>query len=448
MSTNRSQWGSSVGFILSAVGAAIGLGTIWRFPYLAGMHGGGIFLFTYLVVCLVLGLTLMAAEMCLGRTTKKSTIGAFRAITKNKAWRAVGMLNIMSCWLITWFYYIIGGWVLFYVVKSLDGAIPFTPHVNPQFFQDIFHAFITNPIEPFIYCTLFTLTTLLIVMGGVKKGIEQFSKILLPLRLALMLVLIIRSVTLPGGWAGVEYFLIPDLSKLSMATLLEAMGLAFFTLSIATGIILTYGSYTTDKTNLINSAKWTALLTVFACFLAGLVVLPAVFAFGVNLSAGPSLIFIVMPAIFGHMPFGELFAILFFVMLYFAAQMSAVALLEVLASFLIDELHLKRRHAVLLSVAAILPFCLPISLSFGLWSGPDYQLFGKTLFDFLDYLTSCLMLPIGGILLSLFLGWVAWDAIQNNLSNQPTHPIWLAIIKNSMRFVVPILIFIILVQSN
>jgi NSS family neurotransmitter:Na+ symporter len=285
-------------------------------------------------------------------------------------------------------------------------------------------------------------------MSGVKNGIEKFSKILLPIRLILMLALIARAVTFPGGWEGVKYFLIPDFSKLTIAMLLEALGLGFFTLSLAMGIIITYGSYTPNKINLFNSAKWTALLTVFACFLAGLVVLPTVFAFGFDPAAGPGLVFIVMPIIFGHMPLGLLFAILFFIVLYVAAQLSAVAISEVITSFFIDEFHMKRHYAALSTAAVIFPVCIPVSLSLGIWSGAEYQLFGKTLFDLADYLTFSIMLPIGGMLLSIFTGWVAWDKLEDNLIGEGSRPIWLPLFKNGLRFVAPLLILLILVQSN
>lgn len=448
MKTDRSQWSSSFGVILATVGAAIGLGTIWRFPYLASKYGGGIFLLTYLVVCLTLGFILVVMELCLGRTAKTSTVGAFRAVAKHKGWQAIGVLNILAIWMITWFYYIIGGWILFYIVKIIDGTIPLETNVNPAVFEDIFAKFIASPVEPLFYCALFLSLTLLIVVSGVKNGIEKFSKILLPIRLILMLALIARAVTFPGGWEGVKYFLIPDFSKLTIAMLLEALGLGFFTLSLAMGIIITYGSYTPNKINLFNSAKWTTLLTVFACFLAGLVVLPTVFAFGFDPAAGPGLVFIVMPIIFGHMPLGLLFAILFFIVLYVAAQLSAVAISEVITSFFIDEFHMKRHYAALSTAAVIFPVCIPVSLSLGMWSGAEYQLFGKTLFDLADYLTFSIMLPIGGMLLSIFTGWVAWDKLEGNLIGEGSRPIWLPLFKNGLRFVVPLLILLILIQSN
>lgn len=448
MTKNRSQWGSSFGVILATVGAAIGLGTIWRFPYLASKYGGGVFLLTYLVVCLTLGFILVVMELCLGRTAKTSAVGAFSAVAKHKGWQAIGILNTAAVWMVSWFYYIIGGWVLFYIVKIIDGTIPIGENVKPAVFEGIFSTFVANPVEPLFYCAVCLSLTLLILLGGVKNGIEKFSKILLPIRLILMLVLIARAVTFPGGWEGVEYFLIPDFSKLTMAMLLEALGLGFFTLSLAMGIVLTYGSYTPNKVNLFNSAKWTALLTVFACFLAGLVVLPTVFAFGFDPAAGPGLVFMVMPAIFGHMPLGLLFAVLFFVILYLAAQLSAVAIAEAITSFFIDEFHMKRRYAVLATAAAIFPMCIPVSLSLGIWSGADYQLFGKTIFDLADYVAFSIMLPVGGILLSIFTGWVAWDKLESNLIGEGSRPIWLPIFKNTLRFVMPLLILVILIQSN
>ncbi|KMN34222.1 MULTISPECIES: sodium-dependent transporter [Chromobacterium] len=406
----RSQWGSRLGFILAAAGSAIGLGAIWKFPYVAATNGGGAFLFIYLGICLTLGLALMLSEMALGRASKAGAVGAFRQLAGG-AWPIIGYMSVLVCFLILAFYSVVGGWTIAYIVKALGGSIMTS---DAKVLGGIFSGFISDPLQPIAYHAGFALLTLWVVAGGVQKGIENLSKFLMPALFVLMLVLIARGLTLPGAWEGVKYFVAPDFSKVSAAMLVDALGLAFFSLSLGLGIMITYGSYVSKESNLLGSALWVILLTVATCFLAGLMVLPAVFAFGFDPSAGPGLTFITMPAVFAHLPLGQLFAVMFFCLLLLAALTSSVSLLEVVTSFAIDEFGLKRGQAAWVMTLGIFLLGIPASLSLGVWS--EYQLFGMGFFDLLDYLTSKLLMPLGELLLALFVGWKAWPVVRRELA--------------------------------
>ncbi|QEL54698.1 sodium-dependent transporter [Chromobacterium paludis] len=406
----RSQWGSRLGFILAAAGSAIGLGAIWKFPYVAATNGGGAFLFVYLGICLTLGLALMLSEMALGRAANAGAVGAFRKLAGG-FWPIIGYMGVLVCFLILSFYSVVGGWTIAYIGKSLDGSILTS---DAKALGAIFGGFISHPSLPLLYHGVFALLTLAVVAGGVQKGIEALSKFLMPALFALMLLLIARGLTLPGALDGLAYFVAPDFSKLSGAMLMDALGLAFFSLSLGLGIMITYGSYVGRDSNLVGSALWVIVLTVATCFLAGLMVLPAVFAFGFDPSAGPGLTFITMPAVFAHLPLGQLFAVMFFCLLLLAALTSSVSLLEVVTSFAIDELGLSRRTAACGMAAATFLLGIPASLSLGVWG--DFQLFGMNFFDLLDFVTSKLLMPLGELLLALFVGWKAWPAVRDELA--------------------------------
>lgn len=404
---SRSQWGSRAGFILASAGSAIGLGAVWKFPYITATQGGGSFLFIYLICCLVLGLTLMATEMALGRAAHSSPIGAFRKLG-NPGWALTGVVGVLVAFLILSFYSVVGGWTVAYLVKSITGGI--ATSIDPKHNSEAFVQFITDPWSPIVYHFIFGLLTFGIVIFGVEKGIERISKYLMSLLLVLMLLLILRNLTLPGAWEGVEFFLTPDFSKVTKETWLEAMGLSFFSLSLGIGIMITYGSYVDAKSNLISSSAWVIGLTLLTCILAGFMVLPAVFAFGFEPSAGPGLTFITMPAVFASMPFSGFFATLFFVLLLVAALTSSISLLEVMVSFFIDELKLSRYVAGIISFALFFIVGCTASLSLGVWDNPAHHIFGLNIFDFLDKLTQNILMPLGEVSLTLFCAWVAWKS--------------------------------------
>ncbi|OWY38648.1 sodium-dependent transporter [Xenophilus sp. AP218F] len=437
----RSQWGSRLGFILAAAGSAIGLGAIWKFPYVAATNGGGAFLFIYLGICLTLGLVLMLGEMAVGRAAHAGAVGAFRKLAGG-GWPVIGYMGVLVCFLILSFYSVVGGWTIAYIGKSFDGSIM---TADAKALGGIFSSFISHPLEPVVYHGVFAALTLGVVIGGVQQGIEKLSKWMMPALFLLMLALIVRVLTLPGAMEGLLYFVTPDFSKVSGAMLVDALGLAFFSLSLGLGIMVTYGSYVGKESNLVSASLWVILLTVATCFLAGLMVLPAVFAFGFDPAAGPGLTFITMPAVFSHLPMGQLFSALFFCLLLLAALTSSISLLEVVTSFAIDEFGLSRRAAAIGMAAGIFLLGVPASLSLGIWS--DALLFGMNFFDLLDYLTSKLLMPLGELLLALFVGWKAWPLVAAELArNEPTHSLLLAM-RRFCQFLAPALIGWILVVN-
>ncbi|MBM3116744.1 sodium-dependent transporter [Jeongeupia naejangsanensis] len=407
---NRANWGSKLGFILAASGSAVGLGAIWKFPYVAGKNGGGAFLIAYLVCVFTIGIALLLAEMLIGRTAKKSATTAFRDL-KGGLWPWAGRLSVLCIFIILSYYCVVGGWTIAYIFRSITGEALTS---DTKALSAAFGSFIANPGQALGYTAAFLGITVAVVMGGVEKGIERMSKVLMPALFILMLILIARSLTLPDAWDGVKYFITPDFSKLTASMIVDALGLAFFSLSLGGGMIIAYGSYLPQDTKLVGATLWVSSLATLACVLAGLMVLPAVFAFHVDPAAGPGLTFITMPAIFAQMPAGQFFAIAFFFLLLFAALTSSVSILEPIVSFLIDEFGWARKTATIAVAIASFVVGIPAALSFGPLA--DVQLFGKSAFDLMDYVASNVMMPAGGLFVALFVGWAIWPKIRSELS--------------------------------
>jgi len=438
----REHWGSRVGFILAAAGSAVGLGNIWKFPYLAGQHGGAAFLITYLALAFTIGISVMLCEFIIGRAARKDPIGAFAKL-KGGLWPIVGFMGIAAAFVILSFYSVVGGWTLAYILKMMTGVL-----VNGTSHElgKVFSNFIENPVRPIIFHAAFMTLTIAVVIGGIGRGIERWCKILLPALFVIILILLGRSLTLPGAMKGIEYFLQPDFSKMNAAAFNAALSQAFFSLSIGMGAMITYGSYLDRTMNLPTSTIWTTSLDTSIAFLAGLVILPAVFAFGFDPNAGPGLTFITLPAVFANMPGGVVFAPLFFVLLAIAALTSAVSLLEVVVTYLVDEKGVSRRTAAWGSGAVMFLIGIPASLSLGVWK--DYTIFGKGIFDFLDYLSSNLLLPLGGIFIALFVGWffsekALEEATAGGKHRFPVARIWMFICK----FIAPLAIAWILISG-
>ncbi|MCK5767912.1 MAG: sodium-dependent transporter, partial [Candidatus Atribacteria bacterium] len=329
----RETWGSSLGFVLAAAGSAIGLGNIWKFPYITGMYGGAAFVIVYLLFVVLVCIPVMSSELLIGRLTSKNPVGAFKELVPKSSWWLVGAMGILAGFIILSFYSVIGGWAISYIFKS--GAYMASGGENAG---SIFGGFITSPIAPLVWHGIFMAICIGIVMAGVEKGIEKYSKILMPALVILMLILIIRSVTLPGSTAGLSFYLNPDFSKLSAEGILAALGQAFFSLSLGMGCMITYGSYLKKDSNIPTDSYWISGADTVIALLAGLMIFPAVFAFGLEPGAGPGLTFITVPAVFASMgAIGHLFGILFFVLLTFAAVTSAISLLEVVCAYFIDE---------------------------------------------------------------------------------------------------------------
>lgn len=351
---SRGQWGSRFGFIMSAAGSAIGLGNIWRFPYLTGEHGGGAFVFVYLIIVLLIGVPLLFTEIGLGRLTRKSTIGAFRDTGAGPVWLGLGaILALLVSFFVLSYYSVIAGWTIGYIFKSLSGS------------TSSFASFAANPFYTIPLLGVVIAITISIVLGGISGGIEKATKVLMPALLILILVVALRSVTLDGAWQGVVFYLTPDFSKITANTILAALGQAFFSLSIGWGIMITYGSYLTKQTNIVSSAVWVGLMDTSVALLSGLMIFPAVFAFGKSPEAGPTLVFQILPEVFRAMPGGAIVGAVFFLILMVAAITSTISMLEVPASYFIDEKKWKRKKAsILIGILAFL-VGIPAALSSG-----------------------------------------------------------------------------------
>ncbi|WP_062199467.1 sodium-dependent transporter [Massilibacterium senegalense] len=436
------QWTSKLGFILAAAGSAIGIGAIWKFPYMTGMNGGGIFLLLFIIFTLLIGGPLLLSEFVIGRHTQKEAISAYQSISPK--WAFIGYLGVGASFLLLSFYSVVGGWILLYLLKALTGTLS---NLSNAQYEEVFNQMITNPTEVLIAQFIFMLFTIIVVQGGIEKGIEKASRIMMPALFILFIVLVIRSITLDGAMEGIRFLLQPDFSMLTPKTLLLAMGQAFFSLSVGVSVMVTYSSYLAKNESLVKSTNSVIFLNIFISLLAGLAIFPAVFAFGFEPTAGPGLIFIVLPAVFNQMAFGQLFFIIFLVLLVFATLTSAFSMLEIIVASVSRKYPNKRRKLTFISGILIFIVGIPSALAFGVLQ--DMTIFGKNIFDAADFLVSTILLPLGALFISIFTGYI----MPKSLSEQEIaiasplgakiYPLWRFIV----RYIAPIAITIIFLQS-
>jgi NSS family neurotransmitter:Na+ symporter len=406
MSTqDRGHWGSRVGFILAAAGSAIGLGNIWKFPYIAGENGGGLFVLIYLACILFVGLPIMIAEILIGRTTQKSPVGAFKALDKgNSPWAGIGWLGVASAFVILSFYSVVAGWSLHYIYLSVTGSFSvYDPEITDALFGELFG----NARLNLFWHLIFMVMCVSVVIAGVHKGVERWAEILMPMMIAMLLILFGSAITLEGFGTAVAFVFNPSAENLTAAGVLEALGHSFFTLSLGMGAMITYGSYLRTKDDVIKSSFMISGFDTAIALLACLVLFPITFTYGMEASAGPGLVFVNLPIAFAKMPGGSILATLFFALLTFAALTSAISLLEVAAAYFIDERGWSRPRAVLTTGFAIALVGIPSALSGagGFFQTGMENLVGKSWFDLFDYLSSNWMLPLGGLGIALFMAW-------------------------------------------
>ena len=444
---DRGNFGTKIGIILATAGSAVGLGNVWRFPFMTGQNGGAVFIILYFGCILLLGIPGMVSEFVIGRHAQAN---AYRAYGKmgGKAWRFVGILGILTSTIILGFYAVVAGWCLQYLFASFAGQLS----GDAAYVQNYFQTFSSDPVKPCLWGVAFVLLTHLVIVRGVQRGIERASKILMPLLLILLVVIVVASCLLPGAGKGIEFLFKPDFSKVTHSVLLEALGQAFFSLSLGTACLCTYASYFSRQTNLVRSAMQIALLDSAIAILAGLMIFPAAFSVGIQPDSGPSLIFITLPNVFqqafSSMPaVGYVIGVLFYALLVFAALTSTISMHEIGTAFFYEEMHLTRRKAawILTAVCSVLAvFC---SLSIGAVDG--IRLFGLSLMDFCDLLTAQVMLPAGALLTSIMLGWfVSAKTVGDEFTNQGTvslrlFGVWLFCV----RFVVPLCILLIFLHQ-
>jgi len=449
MQVKREKWGSNFGFILAAAGSAIGLGNIWKFPYIAGENGGAAFIFIYLICILLIGLPVLIAEILLGRTTQRNPVGAFRKLSGKPFWTLVGSMGVLAGFVILSFYTVVAGWSLGYMFEAARGI--FSEFTAPEMASQHFESLTGNVTWILGFHGIFSLLCMAFVYLGVKSGIERGSKIMMPILFILLIGLVLRGITLPGAEKGWLFLTDPDWSKITANSVLVALGHAFFTISLGMGAMMTYGSYLGKKENILSSAILIVLLDTLIAILAGIAIFTAVFAMGQNPAEGPGLIFHTLPVVFAKMPGGILWAFLFFTLLTLAALTSAISLLEVVIAFFVDELKWSRKNAVLVFGSVTFLVGVPSALSFNLMS--DVTLFNKTFFDMVDYLASNILLPVGGFFISVFVGWIwgfdkALVDLKQGLGTWVINRPWiLSAWKIFLKYLAPVMIFIVFLNA-
>ncbi len=435
----RGNFGSLIGFVLAGAGSAVGLGNIWRFPYMLGESGGAAFLLVYLVFVLAIGVPVLFAELAMGRASQRNPVGAFRALAADPRWSWVGGLGVLTGFCILAFYSVVAGWTLGYLGMALSGTFS---ELDVDGSGAIFGAFVADPVTVVGLTAVFLLLTALVVRGGVQGGIERASTVLMPGFVVLLGLLALRSVTLPGAWAGVEFLFTVDFSKITADIVIKALGQALFSLSLGMGAMMTYGSYLDRKASLPFAAGSVALFDTGIAMLAGLIMFPALFAAGADVAAGPGLVFVAMPTIFEAMPLGALFAVAFYTLLATAALTSTVSLLEVVVSYLVDERQIPRERAVWGTTAACLVLAVPSALSLGA-SAPLSSLpgLGMGFLDLQNALWGNYALSFGALMICVFVGWVwgirpALEEIEASGDGLPLRELW----GHLVRFVCPVAI--------
>lgn len=442
----RETFGSKLGFIMATAGSALGLGNIYRFPCEAGANGGAAFVIVYLALALVIGTPLMISEFVIGRNSRSNPVGAFRKLSggKGTAWPVVGYLGVLCAFLILAFYTTVAGWTLGYLGKSAAG------HFAGQDLAAIqrqFSDFTNHPWLPILCQLAFLALTAVVVMRGVKGGIERWSKILMPMLLVIMVVLCVKSLTLSGAREGLEFFFKPDFSKITGKVVLSALGQSFFSLSIGMGALITYGSYLGRRDNMVSSAVSVTLADALVAILAGVIIFPAAFSFGIQPEAGASLAFTTLPLVFQQMTGGYFFCLIFFLLLVIATLTSTISLLEVIVAALTEELRLSRTKAALLGAVGTAVIGVLATMSFR--AGSPLHIGAKTVFDLLDQVTALYMMPIGGLLIVLFVGWKMkrGDVMDELTSHQTLRPGLRKVILFIIKYIAPVAIAVIFVSQ-
>lgn len=444
---SRGGFATALGALVATLGSAIGLGNIWKFPYLTGANGGAAFLLVYLLCTVLVGLPVLISELMLGREAKANAIATMQKLSpsRRQPWWLIGAAGALAAFLIMAFYTEVAGWVFAYVFKSLTGGMLST---DPKVTTEAFGSLISNPFQSLLWQWIVLAVVGLIITFGVSKGIEATTKKLIPLLFILLVIVDIRSLTLPGASEGLSFLFKPDFSKITGAAILTALGLAFFKLSIGMGTMITYGSYWKDDQNIPTTAARIVFSDLAASLLAGLAIFPVVFTFGFEPAAGPSLLFITIPAVFAQMPLGSIFIVLFFLLTSFAATGAMISLVEVPVAFLNEKFNLSRKKATWITIGLLALIGSTAALSNSTLSG--FTVFGMTLFDLYDYVTQNLLLPVGGLFITIFVGWVLkpekiWSQLTNG--GQIKHNGLVHVFIFLVRFVSPILVLLVLLHG-
>lgn len=444
----RETFSTGLGVFFATLGSAVGLGNIWRFPYLTGANGGAAFLLTYLLCVIFVGVPVMISEFYIGRRTRKNIIGALGELSPAKGWKSIGMFGILAAYLVMFFYSSVAGWVYSYVIKAITGELS---SINTEVADAAFAATLKGPMQPIIWQFIVVFVVCAVIILGVQKGIEKVTKRLMPALLILVLLCAARAVTLPGAAEGLRFLFKPNFSLITPQVVLVALGLAFFKLSVGMGTMATYGSYFTKDNNMIATAFKVAISDTMVSILAGIAIFPAVFSYGMEPGAGPGLLFTTIPLVFSKMPLGNVLLVAFFILASIAATTAMISMMEVPIAYLVEERKMSRKKAVIMNGIIIAVLGILASLSAGESSVlANVKIFGKTFFDLFDYLSSNILMPIGGLLIAVFVGYFNKSGeIHQELSNEGKVlnggivSIFIFIIK----YITPILVFIVSLYS-
>jgi NSS family neurotransmitter:Na+ symporter len=399
----RGNFGSKIGAIMAAAGSAVGLGNIWRFPTECGSNGGAAFILIYLLCVFFLAMPVMVAEFVIGRSSRANAVGSYRVLAPGKPWVVSGFMGVLAGFLVLSYYSVVAGWTLDYTVESLTGTL-----LDKNDFAGFFGQFVASPWRPVIFLAIFLLLTHFVVAIGVEKGIERYSKIMMPILLLIIVVLAVFSMFMPNAIEGIKFLLTPDFSKVTKDVVLSAMGQAFFSLSVGMGTLATYASYFNKETRLVSSAVGVCTIDTLVAISAGFIIFPAVFSVGVSADSGPGLVFITLPYVFqeafGSVPVLEyVFSGLFYILLLLAALTSSISMHEISTAYIHETFHLSRSRAATIVTAVCLTLGIVCSLSFGVWK--HVTVAGMTFFDLFDFITAKFLMPLGGLLICTFVGW-------------------------------------------
>ncbi|MGI6066953.1 MAG: sodium-dependent transporter [Bacillota bacterium] len=444
----REKFTTGLAVFFATLGSALGLGNIWKFPFLIGEHGGGAFLFIYLLSVIFVGIPVMICEFYIGRKSRKNAVGAFKKIEAHPAWKIIGYLGVLSAYLVMFFYSCVAGWVYCYVYKALNGDFAM---INARSVEVEFAKAVVGPVSPLFWQLVVLAVVSVILICGVKKGIERVTKILLPVLFVLIIICDIQALALPGAFEGLRFLFQIDFAQITPTVVLMALGLAFFKLSLGMGTMITYASYFTEDTNMIKTSVRVALSDTMVSLLAGIAIFPTVFSFGIETGAGPGLLFLTIPLVFSQIPLGNILLVAFFFLTSIAATTAMISIVEVLVAYLSEEKGMSRTKSVIFNSTLIMLMGILATLSADRASAlGDVHIFGQTFFRLFDFTSSNILLPIGGLLTVIFVGWfVAKEEFRRELSNQGALSMdrlidfFLFLIK----YVVPILLLIVFFNS-
>ncbi|MBO8157072.1 MAG: sodium-dependent transporter [Bacillaceae bacterium] len=442
MDGRKEQWSSKLGFILSSAGAAIGLGAIWKFPYVTGMNGGGAFFLIFIAFTLFIGLPMLISEFVIGRGAGKEAISAYKKLAPDSAWPWVGRIGLIGSFLLLSFYSVAGGWVLIYTAMSIPGKLISGSTDYPELFGSV----TSSPSITLLGLALFILINVIVLSFGIQNGIEKANKYMMPLLFIFFIIIVVRSLTLEGAMEGIRFFLTPSFENITGEGILYALGQSFFALAVGFSVMVTYSSYLDRDVSLPASAGWVAIMNIFVSMLAGLAIFPAVFSFGLEPAEGPGLLFIVLPTVFSQMPLGELFLSLFLLLFLFATLTSSFSLFEIIISAFTEKKPNARKTISFITGIIIFLAGIPAALSFSTLA--EFQIFGKNVFDASDFLVSNILLPVGSLLIALFIVHRMDKklVVQEFMASTASSPVLYAGWRWLMKWVVPIGIIIVFIN--